>query len=152
MAEQNSKPSIRCPSCGESVALPAEACPKCSYNFRQGTRPQAAAPTPGSAAAASMSVSQEEEGRGRLYYIIGIAAAAIFVIILFIALSGSDKEPPSAGEPSSGTVLQAAPKLSESPLLHPERPIGAARTAAGAADQRADEMENIFDVNGENQK
>jgi hypothetical protein len=91
---------------------------------------------------AAASGSFEEEGRGKLYYVIGAVAALLFIIILFVAFSGDqDAGAPEAAGTPPGTVLQAAPKLSESPLLHPERPIGAARNVAGAAEERNQEME-----------
>lgn len=146
MAEQNSKPSMRCPSCGETVFLPAEACPKCSYNFRLGKKPSPAPGAAGGSAAGGSSDSFEEEKRSKVYYIIGAVAALLFIFILFLAFSKDKDEPvaPEATQTPPGTVLQAAPKLSESPLMHPERPIGAAKNVAGAMDDRTDEMEDIY--------
>jgi hypothetical protein len=138
MSEQSTKPSIRCPSCGNDVILPAEICPQCSYNFRTGIKPP-----PKANEASPQGGSLEESESRKKYYIIGAIAALVLIIILAFAFSGSKEEEQTAAP--QGTVLQPAPSLSDSPLMHPERPIGAARNAADAVEQRQDTMEDIHE-------
>ncbi|MDR2349868.1 MAG: hypothetical protein LBF41_04485 [Deltaproteobacteria bacterium] len=150
MSEQNAdKPSIRCPGCGGLVFLPADACPVCLFNFREGKRPAGAATGSPAGSAGSASSPAFGESRGRnVRYAIGAAAAVLLTLVLILALSGSKDEPavPEASSPGGSVVLQPAPKLSESPLMRPQRPIGAAKDAAGSLDERTETMEDIYNV------
>jgi hypothetical protein len=83
----------------------------------------------------------------KAYIFIGAAAVVVLLVILFLIFSGSKQGPSGVdGTPAQaagGSQLQPAPTLSESPLLHPERPIGIARDVAGVANDRVDVMEDI---------
>jgi hypothetical protein len=141
------------------VTLPAEACDKCGYNFRLGNRPgpSPSAPLPGSAGpgssppgssqAAPPALGQEGTGRKK-YLIAGAAVAALIIIVIVLALSGGPEPPPApeaAPQGSGGSILAPPPSALDSPLLHPERPIGAAQRAADAANQNRQRLEEAAD-------
>lgn len=140
MAENTPRPpaTIRCPGCGEAVALPAPTtCEKCGYNFREGRRP----PPPVQA-----SFDAGEGGsKSRLLLIAGAAGFLLAALAYFVFFSSGSPEPqvPTASPGGGGSVLQPVGNAPPNPLLNPAVPIRQARGAAAAADERADQLREL---------
>lgn len=107
---------IRCPGCGGKVALPAEVCPACLYDFHTGLKPEA---------------MDADGGRGRVLLVGGLVLAAILVLgFAFLFHSGGPGAPPSlpptaAGVPDSeiGEALTTFDELNGGPAALQPGPI-----------------------------
>jgi hypothetical protein len=123
------------------VTLPAVTCEACGYDFKLGRKP--APPTPPGG-----HMSLDEEGTGRTkFIIIGAVVAAAIALVLVLALSGSpEPAAPLPGAPAGGgaSVLAPSPSLMDSPLMRPQKPIGAARNVAGQANENNRELEETY--------
>jgi hypothetical protein len=90
----------------------------------------------------------DDDGGGRRkLMIIGAAVAAALVLILVLALRGGGPETPPVPDPAAGgggSVLAPSPRLMDSPLLNPQRPIGAARRVAGEVEENRQEAEDAY--------
>jgi hypothetical protein len=131
-------PSIRCPGCGQPVALPAESCPACGHNFRLGRRPDPPA------AAADLG----DGGRGRMWIAAAGAAAVLLAFLGWFFLLRSPAPapaPPPAAAGGGGPMLQPVPGTSENYHLNPAKPINAAHGVAERADERTRIMDDISD-------
>ncbi|MDR1086540.1 MAG: hypothetical protein LBP22_17205 [Deltaproteobacteria bacterium] len=126
--------SIRCPGCSQPVAMPAETCARCGYNFRTGQKP------------AAEYEPDFESSSGRKYYAIGGAALALIIILAAVFIFRSPPPEPAPAVTQGGSVLQPAPPFSESPLLRPQVPINQARGAANLAN---DNVQRLRDTEAE---
>jgi hypothetical protein len=142
MAEEKKGPSLRCPGCGEEVFLPAEACPKCGFNFREGKVPGKPAPPAPGAPAAAAGHELEPASKRKLCLLAGAAAAVILILFLTVVFSGSDKPAPGVpGAPASGAAAgpAASPDPSAPVFLRPQVPINLARDAVSQLEKNREE-------------
>jgi|GEM_PF-3346137 len=82
---QNSRPSLRCPSCSFTVPLPAETCPRCQANLRSGIIPQEQAPS----------------GQSRLIPVALVLLVIIGLAVVFFSGQMDDPQQPAANAPPS---------------------------------------------------
>ncbi|MDR2612429.1 MAG: hypothetical protein LBG06_06240 [Deltaproteobacteria bacterium] len=142
------------------MELPATSCSACGFDFRLGRRPgpaTTATPAPPGPqrpqGAGPQAASQVYLGEGasalKRRILIGAAAAAVAIAaILVLAFSGGEPGPAPEAAASGGgsSILAPSPApLDGSPLLHPERPIGAAKRAAGAVNENRRQLEELAD-------
>ncbi|MDR1486565.1 MAG: hypothetical protein LBT62_01025 [Deltaproteobacteria bacterium] len=135
MAEQKPGPSLRCPCCGNTVALPAEECGQCRYNFRTGKKP---APPPSESDLAPPS---------RRPLIIGaIVGVLVIIVALLIFLGGKDPEPAAATPAASGggSRLQPLPSVMQSPSLNPAPTINMTLDAAGQVEENQQQVQQLY--------
>ncbi|MDR1871380.1 MAG: hypothetical protein LBS60_05545 [Deltaproteobacteria bacterium] len=126
-----SQPTLRCPQCGQSVNMPAEACP-CGYNFRSGQNPQKVQRDDLELTAAS----------SKLHFFLGGAIVLALLILLAIFFLRSPSSPTPAGTAGGGAPLGPPPSLKDSPLLNPHVPIGQAQDVAAKANANAQRLKD----------
>jgi hypothetical protein len=120
---------LRCPGCSREVAMPAESCPACGFNFRDGRPP--APPT------LQTSPLHDETGRRSIWYLAAAAGVMLLIAVGYMVF-GSDDDPPDvtgAPPPAAGSILAPVP-VNPPPLA----PISPAKTIGNARDQ-ADHIE-----------
>jgi hypothetical protein len=115
-----SQATIKCPSCGQQVSLPAEACP-CGFNFRAGQKP---APAPEAEASPS----------SKLHLILGGAAILALLALMLIFLLRAPSPPPPR--------LQAPAQASDGRGISPQSPIGKTQDAASKANERVQALKD----------
>jgi hypothetical protein len=126
MAEAK-KPVIRCPGCSREVPLPAEACPDCGFNFREGKVPAPERPA-----------ALEPSGRPVIWYLVAAVGVMVLIIVGW-TLFGRDEEPPPPPAAGGGSILQPLP--AEPPPLGPINPAKTIQRAKGLAEQHDERVE-----------
>jgi hypothetical protein len=131
---------IRCPGCAREVAMPAESCPACGFNFRDGRPP--APPTLKSAPL------HDDTGRRPIWY---LAAAALVMLLIAVGyiVFGSDDDPPDVSggpPPAAGSILAPVP-VNPPPLapISPAKTIGNARNQADLIEERQRRAREVVD-------
>lgn len=126
---EDGRPRLRCPACSFMAPLPAETCPKCQANLRNGLLP---------------ADDQPAYNRGRLI----IAGLVLLVIIglaavFFSGILDGPRQPrpgPSAGSGSGDGIGEALEAFQDmpagNPAINPDVYLNRAQDAANQADER----------------
>ncbi|MDR3204623.1 MAG: hypothetical protein LBV23_07755 [Deltaproteobacteria bacterium] len=135
MSASPNQPFIRCPNCGQAVNLPAETCPGCAFNFREGRVPSA-----------PPSADPEALPSRAKYWLVAAAALVALIVVAIILFSRGDPQSPLT-IPAAGGGSRAS-QLTDSPPppaigLRPVQSLERAKSVSQDADARKKAMDDL---------